>query len=54
MTGGEKKSNEAKMINKSGIIFSPAEVEFDATCPGFMFITSQKEFAVVWVMLGHN
>lgn len=42
------------MINKSGIIFSSAEVEFDVTCPVFLFITSRKGFAVVWVTLGHN
>lgn len=42
------------MINKAGIIFSSAEVEFDVTCPVFMFKSSRKHFAVVWVMLGHN
>lgn len=42
------------MISKSGNIFSSAEVEFGATCPVFLFLTSRKGFAVVWVMLGHN
>lgn len=42
------------MNNKSYIIFSPAEVEFDVTCTVFMFKTSRKDFAVVRVILGHS
>lgn len=40
------------MNNKSYVIFSSAQVQFDVTV--FMFKTSRKDFAVVWVMLGHN